>query len=213
MRHPHGSYRFNLSRALIVIGTLLPACSDSSSSAVGPNSGTPDGASDAAQDSDLSSTSPADSSGSTGSSRDISGSASGGQPAGGSPNSAGTAGAMNSGGGGSESAISTTGFAPGQCDASMFFVRGGNLEVGTFCDDVFVCATPTQMEVLGLAAPDYNCDPGQTGLVCETGEVCLWQSPREGGGPGVLNADSFDSICTASSLDNPVLWLECRVWE
>lgn len=95
----------------------------------------------------------------------------------------------------------------GMCDPSQVrFPMGGALEVGTLCDDVFVCLDdPGGAAAVMAAAPSFVCSSTPEGPCPAT--TCAYRNP---GGPSTLDEQELADICAVTLLDPDDM--ECRVY-
>ncbi len=100
--------------------------------------------------------------------------------------------------------------APGECRADRTnTVPGGSpIEVGVFCDVVFVCVSAEQAARTAELAGDFECDAAMGEYGC-TDAVC---ELRPSAGDRRLVESEVDQICALSAMDLPLGAIECRVY-
>lgn len=91
------------------------------------------------------------------------------------------------------------------------FPAGGDLSVGTLCDDVFVCVPDAgATAAVVAAASQFDCTSEPAGFPCADGEVrCAYRDP---GGPSTLDQPEIDAICAVTVLEPPPTRIVCMVW-
>ena len=93
------------------------------------------------------------------------------------------------------------------CDPAIFRIWDEEIpfEVGSFCDEIVLCASSAQAAAALGVAPGLECAPG--GPPCGLGEeLCSW-SPEE-----PIDQALYDEICQVSLLPEPPAFIECRVY-
>jgi hypothetical protein len=99
-----------------------------------------------------------------------------------------------------------------QCVIGPFTAQacaGEPIEVGTFCDDLFACATDAAAaQALVEAAPGFTCTPGPGELgLCDAGEhSCQWREP------GTIDAAALEQVCAVTVLPTPPPQVMCIVY-
>jgi hypothetical protein len=92
------------------------------------------------------------------------------------------------------------------------FPMGGTLEVGTLCDDVFVCvADATEAARVTAASPRFDCTSEGPGHPCGDRMRCAYRGVG-GGGPSTLDAQEIADICTVTVIEPAPSGIVCVVY-
>ncbi len=100
--------------------------------------------------------------------------------------------------------------APSECreDRTNTVPGGTPIEVGVFCDVVFVCVSAQQAARTAELAGDFECDAAMGEYGCADA-VC---ELRPSAGDRRLVESEVDQICALSAMDLPLGAIECRVY-